>query len=97
MSDRKKPSTQKEMIYQMWYAILGTNGDGLIEQVKILKEEFNNHITGKEKTCFYNQAMAKRSGVKIRKTDMFFRVASIVFGLFTILLSVIAGKAQGWW
>lgn len=97
MSDRKKPSTQKEMIYQMWYAILGTNGDGLIKQMEKLKTEFDDHIATKEELCLYKQAMQRRNGVKLRKTDMFFRVSSIVFGAFTILLTVIAGKAQGWW
>lgn len=34
MAYRKKPDTQKKMIEELWDIIIGTNGDGLIEEYK---------------------------------------------------------------
>lgn len=34
MDDLQRPDTQREMIYQLWYAIKGANGDGIWETVK---------------------------------------------------------------
>lgn len=34
MSALPKPDTQEEMLYQLWYAIIGSNGDGLASIVK---------------------------------------------------------------
>lgn len=35
---RVKPKTQRETLDQVWYAVLGTNGDGLIDRVTRLEE-----------------------------------------------------------
>jgi predicted Holliday junction resolvase-like endonuclease len=37
----EKPQTQKEQIDQLWWTILGNNGDGLIVIVKGLREELH--------------------------------------------------------
>lgn len=57
--DLKTPETQREMIYQLWYAIKGANGDGIWETVKRIerrvdelerdsatKEELHREIQG---------------------------------------------------
>jgi len=35
---REKPATQREIIDQLWYCIIGTNNDGLIDRVKHLEQ-----------------------------------------------------------
>ena len=30
----RKPATQREMLYQLWFAVIGSNGDGLASQVR---------------------------------------------------------------
>jgi hypothetical protein len=33
MSDKERPD-EKEMLYQLWYAIIGSNGDGMASQMR---------------------------------------------------------------
>ncbi len=42
-----KPSTQKEMIYQLWYCIVGTNGDGLVDHIKHIEKRLDQCVTYK--------------------------------------------------
>lgn len=37
----EKPKTTTAMLNQLWYAIIGTNGDGLCARVKRLEEKGN--------------------------------------------------------
>jgi hypothetical protein len=32
-----RPDTTDEMVYQLWYAVIGSNGDGLASQVREVK------------------------------------------------------------
>ena len=32
-----RPETTDEMVYQLWYAVIGSNGDGLASQVRVVK------------------------------------------------------------
>ena len=34
MSTVQKPATQREMVEQLWYAIIGTNGEGIAARTK---------------------------------------------------------------
>lgn len=34
-----RPDTLEEMVYQLWYAVLGSNGDGLASRVRTIREE----------------------------------------------------------
>lgn len=47
----KKPSTQREMVEQLWYAMIGTNGDGALEQLSILNKSFTEFMRTRSETC----------------------------------------------
>ena len=36
-----KPQTQKEMIDQLWYAVIGTNGDGLVGRMAKVEQKLD--------------------------------------------------------
>ena len=36
-----KPKTQKETLDQLWYAVIGTNGDGCLGRMKRLEDAFH--------------------------------------------------------
>jgi hypothetical protein len=48
---RKKPGTLREMVEQLWYAMIGTNGDGEIEQNKLLRAQFRDFLQHRSETC----------------------------------------------
>jgi len=50
-AQRQKPQTTKEMVEQLWYAMIGTNGDGEIEQNKAMREEFRKFLQHRAETC----------------------------------------------
>lgn len=37
-----RPDTTDEMVYQLWYAVIGSNGDGLASQVREVKGKVEN-------------------------------------------------------
>lgn len=37
------PRTQRDMIYQLWHAVIGTDGDGLVVQVRDIKAWIATH------------------------------------------------------
>lgn len=39
MSAPPKPATQKEMLDQVWWILVGSNGDGVVSQVKAIRVE----------------------------------------------------------
>ena len=41
----QKPSTQKEMLYQVWFCLIGTNGDGLIDHIKKMEKRLDQCVT----------------------------------------------------
>lgn len=41
MAGREKPSTQREMLDQLWYAVLGTNGEGMMERLDRVERKLN--------------------------------------------------------
>ena len=36
-----QPKTQREMVQQMWFVLLGSNGDGLVERVKRIENKLD--------------------------------------------------------
>jgi hypothetical protein len=56
----KKPNTQREMLEQLWYAMIGTNGDGVIEQIKMLTQEFQQFMRTRADTCPVRMEQGKR-------------------------------------
>ena len=82
---RKKPDTQRETISQMWYALIGTNGEGLLEQFQKLKEEFEEHR---------RQSLP---GKKPRRLEVLTVVIAIIVGLQSIgLLDGIKAAITRW-
>lgn len=47
----KKPATQREMVEQLWYAMIGTNGDGALEQLSALNKSFTEFMRTRSDTC----------------------------------------------
>lgn len=45
MASIQKPQTQKEMVEQMWFALVGTNGEGVFSRVKRVEEVLSEHIS----------------------------------------------------
>lgn len=43
VSTIEKPSTQKEMTEQLWYAVIGSNGEGLSSRVARIEQTVNAH------------------------------------------------------
>ena len=43
----RKPATQREMLYQLWFAVIGSNGDGLASQVR----DINTWIKKRPPVC----------------------------------------------
>lgn len=43
----QKPKLQREMIDQMWYCLIGTNGDGLIDHIKHMEKRLDQCVTYK--------------------------------------------------
>jgi len=39
MSKPEKPDTLEETVYQLWYAILGSNGDGMASQLRETRQK----------------------------------------------------------
>ena len=39
----EKPRTQREMIYQVWYAVIGIDGGGLVGEVREIKAWIATH------------------------------------------------------
>ena len=39
MSVIPRPATLEDMVYQLWFAVIGSNGDGLASQVRATREE----------------------------------------------------------
>lgn len=44
MAERQPPATQREMIYQLWYTLLGSNGEGTAAQVHRVEKKLNDHL-----------------------------------------------------
>lgn len=97
MSSTEKPKTQKEMIDQLWFAIIGSNGEGLMGQFGSLKkdfyglrEEFHTFIISRESTCPIKKSKNKeRDGrwlhIKRWTSTILFGIAVATFVLDKIL------------
>jgi hypothetical protein len=43
MATPTKPETTKEAVDQLWYAIIGSNGDGMAERLRRVEKKFEEH------------------------------------------------------
>jgi hypothetical protein len=67
MADRKRPETQREMIYQLWFAIFGSNGDSIWElqratraEVKAVDRKLDEFLRSRAATCPTANMIASR-------------------------------------
>lgn len=44
MSNVPEPKTQREKIDQMWTAMIGLNGTGMVKRLERVEEGFNEHL-----------------------------------------------------
>jgi hypothetical protein len=88
---RKIPDTSDERLLALWHAIIGTNGEGLIEIVRKQGERFEAYIVNRQDTCYFLNA--KERG-KRRWGDVIKTVISLAgWASFGATLS----KILGWW
>ena len=59
----QKPKTQREMIDQLWYAVIGTNSDGIADQLKKLREDFTDFMLTRAETCPVRKARMTRGQI----------------------------------
>jgi hypothetical protein len=74
----KKPATQREMVEQLWYAVIGTNGDGVVEQLRQLSKDFMDFMRTRADTCPVRVEQGKR------------RILPIQWIMFVIALAALA-------
>jgi hypothetical protein len=80
----EKPRTQREMIYQVWYAVLGTDGDGLVGQVREIKAWINKH----PQVCPF----------EVHRKGRLRRIATIAgVGAAGATMATLGGKVLGLW
>lgn len=52
--DLSKPENADAMLYEIWFAIKGANGDGLWSRVKKMEERQDKYFSEeRKKTCYY--------------------------------------------
>jgi len=86
---KQKPSTQKEMIEQLWYTVVGTNGEGMLQQLKdnnettfALRKDFDKFVLTRLETCPIRKTRADKVGAWSTRT-------AIVCGIAALILEII--------
>jgi len=98
MSHVPRPSSTDEMVEQLWYAIIGTNGDGALVQIKQnrqatyrVEKKLNRYLRKERKaTCYY---LAAVSGGRVTAAEH--REAKRVRLMLLALIPAYAGTAFG--
>ena len=83
-----KPKTQKEQIDQLWMKVIGTNGDGIMldikeikENVSELKDKFIDFLISREKTCPVANRKYKNMPLWIAGISAFIAAMAVVVNL----------------
>ena len=76
MSYIPKPATTEEMVNQLWYAIIGSNGDGMAAKIKDIDNRLDSYIANKPNTCYYRLDMSKKS----QKIDTLWDRGKVIVG-----------------
>lgn len=72
---RKPPDDTEKAIMQLWHAVIGTNGSGLVAQMKDLKDEMPNYVSLKECNA-YHEGVDRKS----RRTERILFACIALFG-----------------
>lgn len=97
MPQRKLPENDHDALMQLWHAILGINGGGLIEQMKKQEKAFDNYVVHREETCFFKIHQTKIERRKLRKTDVILGCGLLIVSIAGGIMTFIAGHTEGWW
>lgn len=50
----QRPESSEEMLFQLWFAVVGSNGEGLCSRVKNIEEHQKKYAESDRKnTCYY--------------------------------------------
>lgn len=79
----ERPRTQREMIYQLWFAVLGTNGDGLLAQVREIKTWIATH----PQSCPW----VERKRTRLRRVASIVGIAAGGAAVATLIVKVTTG------
>lgn len=95
MSGLKRPETQKEMLYQVWFAVIGSNGDGIAsitrknrEDIEEIKESTNTFLRTREATC---PVAARRDKVMTQRIALIAISASFAGAIIGGIIPVVFG------
>lgn len=88
----QKPSTQREMVEQMWYCLLGTNGGGMVDAVKKEKEHIKNverkldeYIANRWNTCPVRRSKAEIAGAWATRVATISAIIALVLKFLEII------------
>jgi hypothetical protein len=69
---RKKPESNEETLNELWYTVIGTNGEGLADRLKRMETKLDDYFQrgGKEASCYFlkNKSIEERNNLKRRTT-----------------------------
>lgn len=84
---REMPEDEHKILAELWYTLIGTNGEGAIERLRNLEEhverldkKLNDYFQEKrEASCFYMIDKNKHAAVRIEKTRTLRETIKFVF------------------
>jgi len=89
---RVKPDTLEETVSQLWYAILGTNGEGLLGRLTRFEDEFERYVDTREQTCpiakgdtLIRNAVEKAAGLKRERIRTVIALSGWVTAIIAVL------------
>lgn len=92
MSKIPKPATQREMIEQLWYAVLGSNGDGIAavtrrnsEDIGEIRQVLPTLQTKAEWVAGCVDTVRETRSTKFRKTDIAIAVMMLVVTTVSVI------------
>lgn len=76
---RKKPESESDTISELWFAIVGTNGEGLHSRMDNLEASFTELVNklngylrhGRKDSCFYLVDKGTQEGVRVERRRTF--------------------------
>lgn len=76
---REMPDDEHKIIAELWYVLIGTNGEGVLERLRTLEERFSKlqddlerYLTqARKESCFYIVDKKKRTAIRVEKTRTF--------------------------
>jgi hypothetical protein len=66
----------EDAVDQMWYALIGTNGDGMVAKMKQIDDKIDAYIANRPNTCYYRADMSQKS----QKSDRLWDRGKVVVG-----------------